>query len=106
MNLTAEEKAELKAINSEIENAMLRKGIEDAKLKRAVRLVEKQNILDDKGQLDQGKLNTEIEELLKEFPELIKKTQEEKVGFKIGSDGKQDKPEDEMEKMRKIMGLK
>lgn len=100
------EKAELEAINSRIENAMLRKGIEDGKVERAVRLVDKKNILDEKGQLDQGKLNTEIEELLKEFPELIKKAQEEKVGFKIGSDGKQDKPEDEMEKMRKIMGLK
>lgn len=100
------EKAELDAINSRIENAMLRKGIKDEKVERAVKLVEKKNILDEKGQLDQGKLNTEIEELLKVFPELIEKSQEEKVGFKIGSDGKQDKPEDEMDKMRKIMGLK
>lgn len=100
------EKAELDAINSRIENAMLRKGIKDEKVERAVRLVDKKNVLDEKGQLDQGKLNTEIEELLKVFPELIEKAQDEKVGFKIGSDGKQDKPEDEMEKMRKIMGLK
>ena len=100
------EKAELDAINSRIENAMLRKGIKDEKVERAVRLVDKKNILDEKGQLDQSKLNTEIEELLKIFPELIEKTQDEKVGFKIGADGKQDKPEDEMEKMRKIMGLK
>ncbi len=100
------EKAELDAINSRIENAMLRKGIKDAKVERAVRLVEKKNILDEKGQLDQSKLNTEIEELLKVFPELIEKSQDEKVGFKVGADGKQDKPEDEMEKMRKIMGLK
>lgn len=100
------EKAELDAINSRIENALLRKGIKDEKVERAVRLVEKKNILDEKGQLDQGKLNTEIEEVLKVFPELIEKSQDEKVGFKIGSDGKQDKPEDEMEKMRKIMGLK
>lgn len=100
------EKAELDAINSRIENAMLRKGIKDEKVERAVRLVDKKNILDEKGQLDQGKLNTELEELLKEFPELIEKPQDEKVGFKIGADGKQDKPEDEMEKMRKIMGLK
>lgn len=100
------EKAELEAINSRIENAMLRKGIKDEKVERAVRLVDKKNILDEKGQLDQGKLNTEIEELLKVFPELIEKAQDEKVGFKIGSDGKQDKPEDEMTKMRKVMGLK
>lgn len=100
------EKAELDAINSRIENAMLRKGIKDEKVERAVRLVDKKNILDEKGQLDQGKLNTEIEELLKVFPELIEKAQDEKVGFKIGADGKQDKPEDEMEKMKKIMGIK
>ena len=100
------EKAELEAVNSRIENALLRKGIKDEKVERAVRLVDKKNVLDEKGQLDQGKLNTEIEELLKIFPELIEKSQEEKVGFKIGSDGKQDKPEDEMDKMRKIMGLK
>lgn len=100
------EKAQLEAINSRIENAMLRKGIKDEKVERAVRLVEKKNVLDEKGQLDQGKLNTEIEELLKVFPELIEKAQDEKIGFKIGADGQQDKPEDEMSKMRKIMGLK
>ena len=100
------EKAQLEAINSRIENAMLRKGIKDEKVERAVRLVDKKNILDEQGQLDQGKLNTELEELLKVFPELIEKTQEEKVGFKIGADGKQDKPEDELSKMRKVMGLK
>lgn len=100
------EKAELDAINSRIENAMLRKGIKDEKVERAVRLVDKKTILDEKGQLDQGKLNTEIEELLKVFPELIEKSQDEKVGFKIGADGTQDKPEDEMEKMKKIMGIK
>ena len=102
----SKEKAELEAINSRIENAMLRKGIKDEKIERAVRLVDKTNILDEKGQLDSGKLNSELEELLKTFPELIEKKEEEKVGFKIGGDGKQDKPEDEMDKMRKIMGLK
>lgn len=107
LELTKEkEAAQLEAINSRIENAMLRKGIKDEKVERAVRLVDKKNILDEKGKLDSSKLNTEIEELLKTFPELIEKPKEENVGFKIGGDGKQDKPEDEMEKMRKIMGLK
>ena len=100
------EKAQLEAINSRIENAMLRKGIKDEKVERAVRLVDKKNILDEKGQLDQGKLNAELEELLKVFPELIEKSQDERIGFKIGADGKQDKPEDEMQKMRRIIGLK
>lgn len=107
LELTKEkEAAQLEAINSRIENAMLRKGIKDEKVERAVRLVDKKNILDEKGKLDASKLNTEIEELLKTFPELIEKPQEENIGFKIGGDGKQDKPESEMEKMRKVMGLK
>lgn len=107
LELTKEkEEAQLEAINTRIENAMLRKGIKDEKVERAVRLVDKKNILDEKGKLDVSKLNTEIEELLKTFPELIEKPKEENVGFKIGGDGKQDKPEDEMDKMRKIMGLK
>lgn len=100
------DKAQLDAINSRIENAMLRKGVKDEKIERAVRLVDKKNVLDEKGQLDIGKLNTELEDLLKDFPELISKQDDEKVGFKIGADGKQDKPEDELEKMKKIMGIK
>ena len=100
------EKAQLEAINSQIENAMLRKGIKDEKVERAVRLIDKNNILDEKGILDKSKLSAEIEDVLKTFPELLEKKSEEQVGFKIGGDGKEDKPEDEMAKMRKIMGLK
>ena len=99
------EKATLEAINAKIENALLRKNVKDEKVTRAVRLVDKKNILNEDGLLDQSKLDDEIEELLKDFPELISKTEEDKKGFKIGDDGKEDK-KDEMSEMRKIMGLK
>lgn len=99
------EKATLEAINAKIENALLRKGIDEKKVARAVRLVEKKNVLDKDGELDQSKLETEIEDLLKDFPELITKTEEEKKGFKIGDDGKEEQ-KDELSEMRKIMGLK
>ena len=99
------EKATLEAINAKIENALLRKNIKEEKVTRAVRLVDKKNILDKDGSLDQSKLDTEIEELLKDFPELISKTEEDKKGFKIGDDGKEDQ-KDELSEMRKIMGLK
>ena len=99
------EKATLEAINAKIENALLRKGIDEKKVTRAVRLVEKKNVLDKDGELDQSKLETEIEDLLKDFPELITKTEEEKKGFKIGDDGKEEQ-KDELSEMRKIMGLK
>lgn len=99
------EKATLEAINAKIENALLRKNVKDEKVTRAVRLVDKKNILDEDGSLDQSKLDTEIEELLKDFPELISKSDENKKGFKIGSDGKEEQ-KDELSEMRKVMGLK
>lgn len=99
------DKANLEAINAKIENALLRKNVKDEKVTRAVRLVDKNNILDKDGSIDQSKLNTEIEELLKDFPELISKTEEDKKSFKIGDDGKEES-KDELDDMRKIMGLK
>lgn len=99
------EKATLEAINAKIENALLRKNVKDEKITRAVRLIDKKNILDKDGTLDQSKLNAEVEDLLKDFPELVEKTNEEKKGFKIGDDGKEEQ-KDELSEMRKIMGLK
>ena len=100
------EKANLTAINKTIENALLRKKVDDSKVTRATRLVNKENIIDEHGEIDENKLNSEIEAIIKDFPELIPTTDAAKVGFKVGGDGKQDKPEDELSKMRKIMGLK
>lgn len=99
------EKATLEAINTKIENALLRKNVKDEKITRAVRLVDKKNILDKDGQLDESKLSAEIEDLLKDFPELIGKSNKEEKGFKIGDDGKEE-TKDELADMRKIMGLK
>ena len=99
------EKATLEAVNAKIENALLRKNVKEEKITRAVRLVDKKNILDKDGSLDESKLNTEIEDLLKDFPELISKTEENKKGYKIGDDGKEEQ-KDELAEMRKIMGLK
>lgn len=99
------EKATLEAINTKIENALLRKNVKDEKITRAVRLVDKKNILDENGTLDESKLNTEIEDLLKDFPELVSKVDDNKKTFKIGDDGKEEQ-KDELADMRKIMGLK
>lgn len=100
------EKATLTAMNKTIENALLRKKVDDGKVSRASRLVNKENIIDENGEIDENKLNSEIEAIIKDFPELIPTTETTKVGFKVGGDGKQDKPEDEVSKMRKVMGLK
>lgn len=100
------DKARLEAMNSKIENALLRKGVSDSRVERAVRLIDKTNILDANGDIDSSKLTTEVEDVIKDFPELISKTEETKKGFQVGGDGKEDKKDDDMDQMRKIMGLK
>lgn len=82
-------KASVEIVNSKIEIALLRKGISESKVERAVRLINKSNILEKDGTIDSGKLTTEIEEVLKEFPELISEKEEDK-SFKIGGDGKEE----------------
>ena len=99
-------KATVEIVNGKIENTLLRKGISENKVERAVRLINKSNILEEDGTIDSSKLATEIEEVLKDFPELLSTKKEEKIGFKIGGDGKEDEKDNDLDKMKGIMGLK
>ena len=99
------DKALLEAMNSKIENALLRKGVSENKVERAVRLIDKANIVDESGKIDFSKLSTEVDATLKDFPELIPKDEEDKKGFKIGGDGKEDK-KDQSEQLSNIFGNK
>lgn len=99
-------KATVEIVNGKIENALLRKGISENKVERAVRLINKSNILEEDGTIDSSKLATEIEEVLKDFPELLSTKKEEKIGFKIGGDGKEDEKDNDLDKIKSIMGLK
>lgn len=102
---TQRDKALLEVVNSKIENALLRKGVKDEKVERAVRLVDKNSILNEKGEIDSSKLATEIEAVLKDFPELISKKEDGGVGFKIGGDGKEDN-KDRSSELSSIFGNK
>ena len=99
------DKARLETINARIENALLRKGVSDSRVERAVRLIDKASILDDSGEIDTSKLSVEVETTIKEFPELISKKEEDKKGFKFGGDGKEDK-KDQSEQLSSIFGNK
>lgn len=101
--ISQRDEALIEVVNSKIENALLRKGVNEAKVERAVRLVDKNNILDDKGKVDASKLEAEIEATLKDFPELITKKEEDNIGFKIGGDGKEEK-KDQSSELSKIFG--
>ena len=100
------EKSMLEAVNLRIENALLVKGVDSSKSSRMMRLVDKKAILDENGNIDNSKLNTEIEEILKDFPELSQKSEEK--GFAIGGDGKETEKEkvDPLDKLKKAMKLK
>ena len=100
------DKARLEVMNSKIENALLKKGVSESRVARAIRLIDKNNILGDDGEVDLSKLNSEVDDTIKDFPELIPTKEEEKKGFKVGGDGKEDEKTDELSEMRKIMGLK
>lgn len=103
--ITQRDKALVEVINSKIENALLKKGVNEKKVERAVRLVDKNNILNEKGEIDVSKLETEIEATLKDFPELITKKEEDNVGFKVGGDCKEDK-KDQYSQVASIFGNK
>jgi hypothetical protein len=100
------QKQTLVAMDMTIENALLRKKVDDSKVARAKRLVDKEAILNEKGEIDENKLNEEIEAVIKDFPELVPSADNMTAGFKIGGDGKEDKAEDPLDKVREIMGLK
>jgi len=99
------DKARLDAINSRIENALLKKGVTEARVARAVRLIDKNNILDSNGEIDLSKLNAEVDDTIKDFPELIPTKEEEKKGFKVGGDGKEE-TKNQNESLSSIFGNK
>ena len=99
------DKARLDAINSKIENALLKKGVTETRVARAVRLIDKNEILDNNGEIDLSKLNAEVDNNIKDFPELLPTKEEEKKGFKIGGDGKEE-TKNQNESLSSIFGNK
>ena len=99
------DKARLDAINSKIENALLKKGVTETRVARAVRLIDKNEILDNNGEIDLSKLNAEVDNTIKDFPELLPTKEEKKKGFKIGGDGKEE-TKNQNESLSSIFGNK
>lgn len=72
-----------------VENILLTRSVDTAKVERAARLIDLADCRDEKGNLDRSKATAAVDELLKDWPELKKVTQTDKTGFVIGSDGNQ-----------------
>lgn len=102
-------KATIDAMNLRIENALLLKGVSATKAERVKRLIDKSSILGDDGKVSQEKLNSEVEKLFEEFPELITSKEEIKTfSVAIGDDGKeeQNSVSNEVMMLRKMAKLK
>ena len=76
-----------KYVHAELKSAMMLEGIDPTKVARAVRLLDADSVLNEAGDVDSEKVATQIADLLKEWPELKAQGAQEKLGFKIGSDG-------------------
>jgi len=92
-------KAKNQLVAALLENRLMKQGVNSSKISRAVKMINASSVLNDDGEVDSDLVNTEIENLLKEFPEFKSKTDsdDKNKGFKFGSDGKDDKGKSKQE---------
>lgn len=90
-NLISETKTKL--VDALLENRLMKQGVDSGKIARAIKMIDAASVLNEDGEVDNDLMTTEIEKLLKEFPEFKNKSEDENKskGFKFGSDGKDDK---------------
>ena len=91
---------------SEIANALSYRGVDREQAMRLSGLVKRENIVGEKGTIDEKLLEEEISAIFKTFPSLSERKTGIEKGFSIGADGKEEKKEDSQSLMRKVMGLK
>lgn len=80
-----------KYAQAEIKVALNASGVDPVKVQRASALIPFNEILSETGDVDTEKLNKAVTALLKEWPELKKASDENRGGFKIGSNQTKDK---------------
>lgn len=88
--------------------ALIGKGVPAERAARFAKLLDLSSVADENGDIDADKMAAAVDSLLKTFPEALPKA-EEKVGFKVGSNGKETKDNSvdaEMEEWRKAARLK
>lgn len=88
--------------------ALIGRGVPAEKAARFAKLLDLSGAVDEAGEIDEEGMGAAVDALLKDWPEALGKAGD-KVGFKIGSDGKETKEnaeDTEMEKWRKEARLK
>ena len=98
------QQALMKAANAEVKAKMAVSGIKPEKIERAARLVDLSVVMED-GEVDDDKLTTEINALLKEFPELkVAASDDVGKGFKVGADIKNAEKQSAQTEISRIFG--
>lgn len=95
------------SVLSDIALALIDADVSPKKARRAARLVSQEKVLTN-GILDESKLDTEIQQIIAEWPELKNTEQEDKEnkGFKFGASQQQSEGEDLVSKISNIFGNK
>lgn len=94
-------------VGAKIESLMAMSGIKSEKIERAARLVDASKCVNKDGAPDSEKIRKEIDELLKDFPELKATTEEGSTGFKFGANsGNKGEPSEIASRVSSIFGNK
>ena len=88
------------AAEARVQAAMAIKGIKPEKVERAARLINLDDVMVD-GKVDKELLDSELDDLLKDFPELKQTADGEQKGFKVGTEAK-DKEKDKNRPVQRI----
>lgn len=72
-------------VSAKVESVMATSGIRPEKIERAVRLIDLSKCVDKNGSPDREKIGKEIDELIKDFPELKNNVEDGNTGFKFGA---------------------
>ena len=79
--------ATLNSEKSDLSVLLLLKQVKPEKIEKAVKLIDREDYLDENGKFNKEKAEQAVNTLLKEWPELLATTEESNVGFSIGADG-------------------
>ena len=77
-------------LNNALTLSLMKKGLSDNQIPFISKMVEVEGILNDKNEINQDKLNENIENVFKAFPDLIKKEEDKKPIIQVGTSGSDD----------------
>ena len=76
-----------RAVKAEIKNILAEKGFVGKKADRMLNLITLNECINDNGEIDAEKVESELESVKSDFPELFSADEKSKSGFRFGSDG-------------------